>query len=295
MQLGCQIRVLGVLNQILSPIPRFEHSRSCSYTHPMRVLFTFSLVMLSTAAIAAESAPDNMFRADLSNPDLALAVSHFEETCMPFILHKSEVTRDLNKQHMSKQIENLGYDLISSEEKSERVVIAPARAPWKPPAQVRSNNSVGQFTVFNGISSQVVEATQTIVEQTGEISGPLMIPALYRTLTRDIETYSFNAEDRVSTILVWNYASQDHPGKSCEIKVSDPALTQNEFKAAFIEKDRDWLPKNNSWLQCVREGEDQYRFTAHYEKDVLSLHVIRNDFHAPDICINWLSARPALP
>ena len=261
----------------------------------MRISLAICPFLFSTAALAAENHADNMFRADLTNPDLSLAISQFEEICMPFVLHKSDVTRELNKRHMSKQIENRDYELVSSEEKSQRVLIAPARVPWKSPEQIQSNNAVGQFTVFNGISSQVVESTQTRVGQTGEITGPLRIPATYRTVTRDFETYSLNADDRVSTNLVWNYASQNHPGKSCEIKVKAPKILQTEFSSAFIEKDKDWFGGTERWSQCVRDGDDEFKFTVHHTPDALSIHVKRNDFYASDICRNWIRVHPALP
>ena len=261
----------------------------------MRLVFAICPLLLCTSAFAAESASENMFHADLTIPDLALAVSHFEKTCMPFVLHKSEVTRELNKQHMSKLIENLDYDLVSSEKKSERVLVSPTRESWKAAEQSQKTKKRGQFSVFNGISSQVVESTQTRVGQTGEITGPLRIPATYRTVTRDFETYSLNADDRVSTNLVWNYASQNHPGKSCEIKVKAPKILQTEFSSAFIEKDKDWFGGTERWSQCVRDGDDEFKFTVHHTPDALSIHVKRNDFYASDICRNWIRVHPALP
>jgi len=52
--------------------------------------------------------------------------------------------------------------------------------------QVLTNG--GQFTVFNGVSNQVVQSTETIVHQTGEILCRVLIPAKYKTITRNGKT-----------------------------------------------------------------------------------------------------------
>ena len=49
-----------------------------------------------------------------------------------------------------------------------------------------STNPAGQFTVFNGISNQVVQSTQTQVSQTGEILARVQIPAKYKTVTKEV-------------------------------------------------------------------------------------------------------------
>ena len=45
-----------------------------------------------------------------------------------------------------------------------------------------SGYNPGQFTVFNGVSNQVVQSTGTVVNQTGEILTSVQIPAKYRTV-----------------------------------------------------------------------------------------------------------------
>jgi len=49
-----------------------------------------------------------------------------------------------------------------------------------------NTNTVGQFTVFNGISNQVVQSTETTVSQTGEILCRVLIPAKYKTITKQV-------------------------------------------------------------------------------------------------------------
>ena len=83
------------------------------------------------------------------------------------------------------------------ETRSERVLVEPAREEWKPGSQAinagalgaggRINtNTQGQFTVFNGTSNQVIQSTETIVSQTGEILCRVLIPAKYKTITKQV-------------------------------------------------------------------------------------------------------------
>ena len=46
--------------------------------------------------------------------------------------------------------------------------------------------TAGKFTVFNGVSKQVVQSTETIISETGEILCRVMIPAKYRTITKEV-------------------------------------------------------------------------------------------------------------
>ncbi len=43
-----------------------------------------------------------------------------------------------------------------------------------------------QFTVFNGVTNQVVESTETLVSDTGEILCRVLIPAKYKTVTKQV-------------------------------------------------------------------------------------------------------------
>ena len=47
-------------------------------------------------------------------------------------------------------------------------------------------STAGQFTVFNGVTNQVVQSTQTIVSETGEILCRVLIPAKYKTITKQV-------------------------------------------------------------------------------------------------------------
>ena len=84
------------------------------------------------------------------------------------------------------------------ETRSERVLVEPARQEWKPGSQAINAGSLsgaggqintrtqGQFTVFNGTSNQVVQSTETRVSQTGEILCLVQIPAVYKTITKQV-------------------------------------------------------------------------------------------------------------
>ena len=59
--------------------------------------------------------------------------------------------------------------------------------PGKPGTTGRVNTAVkGQFTVFNGVSNEVVQSTETIVSETGEILCRVLIPAKYKTITKQV-------------------------------------------------------------------------------------------------------------
>jgi Ca-activated chloride channel family protein len=60
-----------------------------------------------------------------------------------------------------------------------------------------NTSTQGQFTVFNGTSNVVVQSTETIVSQTGEILCRVMIPAKYKTITKQVVKSPARAEKRV--------------------------------------------------------------------------------------------------
>ena len=76
---------------------------------PCFCISAFVGVLMGTAAFAGDVSEPNIFHAALTHPDLALAVSAFEETCMPFVLHKTETTRETDKRHMAKLMTNRVY------------------------------------------------------------------------------------------------------------------------------------------------------------------------------------------
>lgn len=248
--------------------------------HQRRFISIVLIGAFAGAAGFAAADDSNVFKADLSNPDLALAVNAFEQACLPFVLHKTEMTQALDRQHTADILESRNFELISSEVKSERVLVGELPRPrWKP----GTLSTKGQFTVFNGFSNQVVQSTQTIVSKE-RLSFRVHILSEYNTINRELATYTLRSEDRLTANLLFNYATQNHPGKSCEIKLDRPKLDTASFAADFIDKDADWTPENNGWSQCITEGEDQFKFTVSQTPQALAISMIRNDFYAPNIC-----------
>ena len=233
----------------------------------MRISLAILPLCLGTAALAADNAPDNMFSADLTNPDLALAVSHFEETCMPFVLHETELPREMDIRHMAKLMESRSYVLKSSETKTVRIKLAPAVIPLDPAKLSRTDRHYRQFKI-----------------QLGEIIGPVTIPATYKTVKEEVETYLLSTDERLSSTLWWNYPTKNHPGKSCEINLITKNLTPTQFTTAFIGKDSDWNQTESGWKQCVHDGEDEFEFAVQHNTDALTLKIRRNSFYQPHIC-----------
>ena len=78
--------------------------------------------------------------------------------------------------------------------------------PGKPAVNARVNSSTkGQFTVFNGTTNQVVESTETIVNQTGEILCRVLIPAKYKTVTKQVMISPAQSEKVVIPAVTKDY------------------------------------------------------------------------------------------
>ena len=60
-----------------------------------------------------------------------------------------------------------------------------------------NTSTQGQFTVFNGTSNVVVQSTETIVSQTGEILCRVLVPAKYKTITKQVVKSPARTEERV--------------------------------------------------------------------------------------------------
>ena len=273
----------------------------------MRKLSVIVVLCLSSAAYAADDAPSNIFHADLSNPDLAAAVTAFEDVCMPFVLHKTELTRAWDKAHHENHLAGQNFIFQSGEVIPRKYLIEPAREEWKPPTQALNAGSLGaggrvnthtrgQFTVFDGTSYQSVKSTKTIVLATGVTIGRVpFVPAKYKTIPTDVQTYALASDARVTAVLDWNFPFQSlPPGKSCEMHLKTPDFDKSEFIESFIEKDADWIPSetfssHRFWEQCVINGKEQFLFTANYSTgedivDSFSVKVTRNDRRHKSVC-----------
>lgn len=253
----------------------------------MRILTGFMILLMGSTAFAANESRNNIFNADLYNSDLAELVTSFEQVCLPFVLHKTETTRSLDKAHFKKRLDEHNFSLQSYRTKKERYLVEPSRNEWKPPSQALRS---GQFTIFNDISEAVIHSTKTTILSTGEVDMRARIPAKYRTMTTEVETYSLQDEDRLTARLGWNYPSQNHPGKSCEIRLDRASVTLTELTERRIKKDNDWRQKkedsqiNDSWSQCIREEDGEFLFTVIHRPETVSIAVKRDDFFTVSIC-----------
>ena len=245
--------------------------------------FILGLLALSVSvSSAANDTAPNIFHADLSNADLSLAVRAFEQVCMPFILHKTELTQDNDIAHHTELLKVQGYEFQRHETRSERFLLEPLREEWKPVSQAINP---GQFTLFNGGKEVVVPSTKTIVRPVGEISGPVIIPPIYKTITNQVYLYKSDSDKRLTVALHWGHESVNRPGFHCNIKLEQPAMTQQDFKAQFLDKDADWrIQRKGHWNQCVNADDGQFRFGVSYDPKALRMDVIRDSFDNETIC-----------
>lgn len=230
--------------------------------------------LIGTTALATEVSEPNVFNADMSNPDLTAAVSAFEQVCMPFVLHETDMTRENDKRHMAKLMQSRGYSFVSSELKPNYVVVEPHQEVWRPPSQAINPNGI------------------TIVHQTGEnylISD--IIPPVYETKTYEDEIYAFQMDSRLSVNLRWNYLSQKDPGKSCAISLERTAISREDFVESMIAKDTDWRVSTSKsqtepkgWSQCIEKADGDYLFKVSQTKGRLKISMKRSDFYELKLC-----------
>ena len=280
------------------------------YTHFMRLFTTLLASLIASPAFAAEHSPknipqDNIFNADISHPDLATAVRAFEQVCMPFVLHKSATELRIDKAHFKSQLAEQGFDFQSSERLIKRYKIEARRDEWKPPVIAINSGAInggrvntrtrGQFTVFSGISNQIVEATESRVSQAGEVFG-IFLPARYKDKISNTDTYRHQSNNNLTASLDWKERPEYHPGKFCEIQLNNPEIDLAEFTEHFIKKDSDWKrdwtqrePMNTGWAQCVKEREDnggtaEFLFAATHGSEGLKISLQRDDIYRYALC-----------
>ncbi len=242
-------------------------------------------LLTAVSAFAAEPDQPNIFNADMSHPDLAATVTAFENICLPFITHRTDLPQSLNQQHHVKLLSQKGFQFQSRMRKEDQYLMKEAQEAWIPDDGVLNANQ--SFTVFTGTSTQPLNTTQAILGQTGEIMGPFYIRGEYKTIIRDMDSYVSKIDARQTAILGWNYASQNHPGKSCSIALKTSDFPSEVFTASLIEKDSDWREtwsQKGQWTQCTIDGQDEYAFTAEYSADALSLSIRRNDLYENKLC-----------
>ena len=235
-------------------------------------LASSALYVTSACGVSAHAHESNVFNADVSNPDLAAIVTSFEDVCLPFIMHRTDLPQSLNQQHHVKLLMQQGFEFKSRDRQDNRVIIEPARSEWRLPAIDASqiNEGLKLETIISEISSRDV-----------------WVPPVYKSIIRDIDTYALREDARQTISLGWNYASQNHPGKACAVSVDTPRFSGEIFKTNFIEKDSDWKAISNSdtrWSNCTIDGSNEFEFTAELADEHVSLSVRRSDFYERRIC-----------
>jgi len=223
---------------------------------------------------------------------------------MPFVLHQTEMVQEQNKQHMARMMESREFEFQTAKDISRRYFNWNAEENIRhislnPPPQ---NRSEAQFKVFNGVTNLIIEPeylSHYLNERSDEVIARAEIiqsirkrpdsfkgfrRVKHRTIIVEEQLYRSRSTSRLSANLGWNYWTPNYPGKSCEITLNAPNFTRENFTTAFIEKDSDWIEDDESWTQCVRDGEDEFEFSVQYKSDTLAIYVIRNDFLEPNIC-----------
>ena len=248
--------------------------------------------LLSAVSAHAENVNSNIFKADLLDPNLMQLVSSFEKICMPFILHKSELTFGNNRAHHQKNLSGEGFKLHSSELVSNNYLVEPRREPVCEPISEGSNYyryknpSVVRGSRVRGSIYNLQHLPEGIhYHSPKEIYGPVQIPPKFKTVTAPVETYIFEDDVRLTTKIGWNLPYINSPGKTCEIILKKPTISKTSFIDSFIEKDADWELKDRIWTQCVKDSDGEFLFELKHDPENLSIHVKRSDILEPNLCV----------
>ena len=75
----------------------------------MRLLAIYLTLIMSSAAFATDDYGSNIFKADISHPDLATAVTFFENICLPFVLHETELNFAQDRAHHQGLLEKQNF------------------------------------------------------------------------------------------------------------------------------------------------------------------------------------------
>jgi len=233
-----------------------------------------SLVLFATLSIA-KGEDKNIFKADLSNPDLEIAVTSFEQVCMPFVLHKTELTREQDKAHHKNLLEDQGYN-FQSHERIEKTYLFSKRE-GNPPIYIgilaNEQRHEGWYSLHQERSNEIAYMPKKVIDaRTGELHFE------HRNIESEAEVYTQRSDDRLSAQLDWNFLPQSQAGESCWIRLKKPKINEEEFITSFIEKDSDWQKKNRIWSQCVKDEDGEYLFSVEYHPKYLSLRLKRRVF-----------------
>ena len=244
---------------------------------------TLAALCLAPVSFAASPPQSNVFNADLSHPDMAMAVDTFQDVCLPFIMHQTEVPPEDDRQAYIQTLSDKGFDL--QETRTQLITISPAKLAWKPPSMSVSDVQGAEkktFTVYNGVEEVEVQFGATIVENTGEINlrdaQVVTSPAVTGTQIRDI--YAHRDAPNLTAHLVWSpIPNHKRPAQSCEITLHQTSLTSLQHKTNLIDKDAHWISKlseRNGYAQCTLQDDEAFLFETSLSGQILSVSVKRN-------------------
>jgi len=251
----------------------------------LTILCLSSLSFASEPDKSAHIVSDNIFNADLSHPVIAKAVTEFENVCLPFIVHETELTPEQDREVFKSSMVEAGYvfegekkwQQISPLEKFQHTSLS---CPYVLPDPEKDGkytiyrgleNSLSnskQFTVYNGTISEPISSTGTYVGKTCEILPRSLTPVRYTNYTRQ----NFIKLDYfpVVTNLTWQDIPDDYlkvlshahasrfgvpktiklkttflPASSCQINVAGVNLSLSTVTNAIISHDKDWSTLEN--------------------------------------------------
>jgi len=206
------------------------HLRNRLQTQLISMYLAVSLVP-STAFAANGEQASNIFKADLSNPDIAATVTEFESVCLPFITHATELSPEQDRAVFNSLMTEKGYDFDSVREwkKFEQLEdfnwVRSSCAPTQIHQPVQDGNytifpgrdgkmdevqdySRNQYVVSPGVANQVVTSTVTTVGPICEVLAVSMGSS--RRLNHVQNQYRKSDDYPLSAYLTWRDSSLDY-------------------------------------------------------------------------------------
>ena len=250
---------------------------------------TLAALCLAPVSFAASPPQSNIFNADLSHPDMAMAVDTFQDVCLPFIMHQTEVPPEDDRQAYIQTLSDKRFNL--QETRTQLVTISPAKLAWKPPSM--SVNDVQRaekktFTVYNGVEEVELKLGATIVENTGEINlrdaQVVTSPAVTGDQIQDM--YEHGDTPNLTALLVWSpIPNHKRPAQSCEITLRQTSLTSLQHQTHLIDNDTHWVSKpsrQKGYAQCTLQDDEAFLFETRLNDQTLSISVKRNIHWKPE-------------
>ena len=119
----------------------------------------------------------------------------------------------------------------------------------------------------------------------------------YMSVRKEEEFYTQETDPRLKLSLTWSpIHSQDSSGESCFINLEKTTLSETDFFETFISKDKDWVETTNpqneitQWSQCVKDGEDEFKFDASLNQGALKLAMLRSNILHKKVCGSKLTS-----